>query len=76
MISQYFCFRAHPNAEETIESEKFPNFAKEGQNEMTIVDFNSNNDNGVRFTEVTDNFEDDGNFGILDSVRNVKPVSI
>jgi len=57
----------------TIESEKFPNFAKEGQNEMTIVDFNSNNDNGVRFTEVTDNFEDDGNFGILDSVRNVKP---
>ena len=43
---------------------------------MTIDDFNSNNDNGVRFTEVNDNFEDDGNFGILDSVRNVKPVSI
>ena len=59
----------------TIESEKFPNFAKEGQDEMTIVDFNKNNDDGVRFTEVNDNSEDDGNFGILESVRNVKPVS-
>ena len=59
----------------TIESEKFPNFAKEGQDEMTIVDFNKNNDDGVRFTEVNDNSEDDVNFGILESVRNVKPVS-
>ena len=42
---------------------------------MTIVDFNKNNDDGVSFTEVNDNSEDDGNFGILESVRNVKPVS-
>merc|ERR1712079_363485 len=38
----------------TIESERFPNFAKEGQKEMTLIDINANNeDDIVRFVEVS-----------------------
>ena len=54
-----------------IEGERFPNFAKEGQKEMTIVD--NNNDDIVRFKEVIDsssNGDEKDSEAILDSVRN------
>ena len=55
----------------TIELEKFPNFAKEGQKEMTIVDISNNEDDFVRFKGVSDSSSSwDENSNILDSVRN------
>lgn len=55
----------------TIEAERFPNFAKEGQKEMTIVD--TNKDDIMRFKEVIDssnNGDEKDSEAILDSVRN------
>ena len=55
----------------TIEAERFPNFAKEGQKEMTIVD--TNKDDIMRFKEVIDssnNGDKKDSEAILDSVRN------
>merc|ERR1712223_2052014 len=58
----------------TIESERFPNFAKEGQKEMTLIDINSNNeDDIVRFVEVSEQPENVEQFQIIESVRNTKP---
>ena len=54
-----------------IEGERFPNFAKEGQKEMTIVDINK--DEIVRFKEVIDSSskgDEKDSEAILDSVRN------
>ena len=54
-----------------IEGERFPNFAKEGQKEMTIVDINK--DEIVRFKEVIDSSskgDEKDSESILDSVRN------
>ena len=58
----------------TIESERFPNFAKEGQKEMTLIDINANNeDDIVRFVEVSEQPENVEQFQIIESVRNTKP---
>ena len=55
----------------TIESERFPNFAKEGQKEMTIIDIDK--DDIVKFKEVSDSSnrgDESDSVNILDSVRN------
>ena len=60
-----------------IEGERFPNFAKEGQKEMTIVDINK--DEIVRFKEVIDSSskgDEKDSESILDSVRNTGPSKV
>ena len=58
----------------TIESNKFPNFGKEGLDDMNILKINEQNNDEVRFTEVIDQSSKEGSFEILDSVRNTDKV--
>ena len=60
-----------------IEGERFPNFAKEGQKEMTIVD--NNKEDIVKFKEVIDSSskgDEKDSESILDSVRNTGPAKV
>ena len=59
-----------------IESQKVPNFAKEGLDDMQIIKLDEPKDDGVKFTEIMDKPSNNDAFGIIDSVKNVNTFEV
>ena len=59
-----------------IESQKVPNFAKEGLDDMQTIKLDEPKDDGVKFTEIMDKPSNNDGFGIIDSVKNVNTFEV